>query len=100
MGRSTRRSVIARCISRPSPAVVTLQALVRKYFAISVRVSRSSSTTRIWGDGWAMPIFVGDSEAAAKDFCFSMFLERFPQQGATCERTAEKVSLRTFTLPS
>src|SRR6266852_1474910 len=33
--RSTRWSVMARTISRPSVAVVTLQALVRRYFAIS-----------------------------------------------------------------
>jgi hypothetical protein len=55
--RSTRRSAIARAISRPSVAVVTLQAWVRRYFAISARVSRSSSTTRILGEGWAMPLF-------------------------------------------
>ena len=55
--RSTLRSVMARTISRPSAAVVTLQALLRRYFAISDRVSRSSSTTRMLGIAWAMPIF-------------------------------------------
>jgi DNA-binding response OmpR family regulator len=45
---------MARAISRPSLAVVTLQALVRKYFAINARVSRSSSTTRMFGAAWAM----------------------------------------------
>ena len=90
----------AGAISRPSTAVVTLQALARRYFAISVRVSRSSSTTRMLGDGWAMPTFVGDSGQAAKDFCFAMFLRPPPQQGATRKRPAEKVSLRWLILPS
>jgi hypothetical protein len=35
----------------------TLQALLRRYFAISEWVSRSSSTTRMLGIAWAMPIF-------------------------------------------
>ena len=57
ISRSTRWSVMARAISRPSLAVVTLQELLRRYFAISVRVSRSSSTTRILGIAWAMATF-------------------------------------------
>ena len=43
--------------TRPSAAVATLQALLRRYFAISDRVSRSSSTTRMLGIAWAMPTF-------------------------------------------
>src|SRR5437588_6102252 len=86
MSRSTRRSVIARAISRPSPAVATLQALVRRYLAISIRVSRSSSTTRMLGDGCTMPSFVDDSGRRAKDFCFKMFLTRRLQQGATYDK--------------
>jgi hypothetical protein len=65
---------MARAISRPSFAVVTLQALVRRYFAINVRVSRSSSTTRMFGDAKAMRTFVCDSGQSAKYFCFAMFL--------------------------
>ena len=38
MRRSMRLSAIARTISRPSIAVVTLQALVSRSFAMSVRV--------------------------------------------------------------
>src|SRR5437868_4206432 len=86
MSRSTRRSVIARAISLPSPAVATLQSLVRRYLAISIRVSRSSSTTRMLGDGCTMPTFVDDSGRRAKDFCFKMFLTRRLQQGATCDK--------------
>jgi hypothetical protein len=48
----------------------TLQALVRKYFAIRARVSRSSSTTRMFGAAGVMPTFVGDSWQSAKYFCF------------------------------
>src|SRR5260221_14665442 len=89
---------MARTISRPSVAVVTLHALLRKYFAISVRVSRSSSTTRILGDAWAMPTFVGDSGVGAKVFCFQMFPDRLGQYGATGEGAGEKASLISLTL--
>src|SRR6185369_9046658 len=54
INRSTRWSAMARAISRPSLAVVTLQELLRRYFAISERVSRSSSTTRMLGDAAGM----------------------------------------------
>src|ERR1700676_1541344 len=100
ISRSTRWSVKARAISRPSFAVVTWQALVRRYFAISVRVSRSSSTTRMFGDARAMPTFVSDSQQPANDFCFKMFLLRASQHQATCRRGNQKTSLRSLTLPS
>jgi hypothetical protein len=32
---------------------------------------------------WTMALFVRDSAARAKDFCFRMFLSRHAQQGAT-----------------
>src|ERR1700730_1136806 len=98
--RSTRWSVIARTISRPSFAVVTLQALVRRYFAISVRVSRSSSTTRMFGDAVAMTTFVGDSQASMKEFCFEMFLASPSQHGATSRSVDKKASLSSAALPS
>src|SRR5665647_773229 len=85
--RSTRWSAMSRDISRPSLAVVTLQELVRRYFAISVRVSRSSSTTRMFGVAMAMRTFVRDSGEQAKDFCFGMFLAFRLQHGATQRNT-------------
>src|ERR1700688_4908956 len=85
--RSTRWSVMSRAISRPSFAVVTLQELVRRYFAISVRVSRSSSTTRMFGVVMAMRTFVGDSGKLAKEFCFGMFLALRLQHRATQRNT-------------
>src|ERR1700730_2677167 len=94
--RSTRRSVIARAISRPLATVATLQALVRRYLALSARVSPPSSTTRMLGVAWVMPTFVDDSGESAKVFCFQMFLTRRLQQGATCD----KASLRPLTVPS
>jgi hypothetical protein len=47
-----------------------------------------------------MPTFVGDSPAAAKDFCFEMFLERASQHGATSPRGYENTLLRSLTLRS
>src|SRR6202035_2340271 len=67
---------------------------------ISVRVSRSSSTTRMFGDARAMPTFVSDSRPPANDFCFKMFLLRASQHQATCRRGNQKTSLRSLTLPS
>src|SRR3974390_2513221 len=75
-----------RTISRPSAAVVTLQALVRRYFAISARVSRSSSTTSMFGGDRTMQTFVDDSPFVGKDFCFQMFLARGLQLPATCKK--------------
>jgi hypothetical protein len=46
-----------------------------------------------------MTLFVGDSAARAKDFCFQMFLARRAQQGATSWEAGEKVSLRPLTIP-
>src|SRR5258706_1702423 len=98
--RSTRWSLMARTISSPSFVVVTLQALVRRYFAINVRVSRSSSTTRMFGVAVAMPTFVGDSRQSTKDFCFAMFLMSPSQHGATSRRVDKNTSLRPLTVTS
>ena len=81
---------MARAISRPSVAVVTLQELVRRYLAISARVSRSSSTTRMFGVAMAMPTFVCDSRRSTKDFCFAMFLTSRLQQRATSATVAKR----------
>jgi hypothetical protein len=77
-----RWSVIARPISRPSFAVVTLQALVRRYSAISARVSLSSSTTRMFGHAVAMRTLWFMIRTIEQNFCFAMFLMRLSQ----CER--------------
>ena len=65
-----RWSAMVRAISRPSVAAVTLQPLVRRYFAISVRVSRSSSTTRMFGGAVAMRTFDDDSDEPGEGFLF------------------------------
>src|SRR5580692_1169607 len=96
--RSTRWSAIARTISRPSIATVTLQPLPRRYFAISDRVSRSSSTTRMFGDAVAMRSLVRDSRT--DDFCFEIFLTLASQHDATRQSGNKKTSLRPLTLTS
>jgi len=60
-------------ISRPSVAVVTLQPLVRRYFAINARVSRSSSTTRMFGDAVAMRDLCLDSGSRRRIFVSQYF---------------------------
>src|ERR1700743_2854602 len=70
INRSTRWSAIARAISRPSVAAATLQPLPRRYFAISDRVSRSSSTTRMLGDAVAMRTFDCASRETGREFLF------------------------------
>src|ERR1700722_19056715 len=102
MTRSTRESASARAISRPSFAVVTLQELVRKYFAINVRVSRSSSTTRIFGGaGWGMTVTLSlDSRRSAKYFYFQIFPETPLQHRATWRLGDNKALLRLLTIPS
>src|ERR1700722_14458497 len=96
MSRSTRWSDIARTISRPSIATVTLQPLPRRYFAISDRVSRSAATTRMFGDAVAMQGFGRDSRT--DDFCFVMFLTLASQHDATRQAGNKKTSLRPLTL--
>src|ERR1700742_3274784 len=61
---------MARLISRPSLAVVTLQELLRRYFAISDRVSRSSSTTRMFGGTGAITNPLPDNTDNGVTFLF------------------------------
>src|SRR5580698_9851048 len=98
MRRSTRWSANARTISRPSIATVTLQLLPRRYFAISDRVSRSSSTTRMFGDAVAMRGLVRDLRI--DDFCFVIFLALASPHDATRQSGNKKTSLRPLTLTS
>src|SRR3569623_473436 len=90
---------MARAISRPSLTAVTLQALLRKYFAINVRVSRSSSTTRILGLGMAMRFDCPRFGPNGEDFCFDLFLLVHSQYPAIARPGGGKVSLRPLTIP-
>jgi hypothetical protein len=54
----------------------------------------------MFGNARAMPTFVGDSQAPAKDFCFAMFLASASQHRATCRQGNENTLLRALTLRS
>src|SRR6185369_2666201 len=90
---------MARDISRPSLTAVTLQELLRRYFAINVRVSRSSSTTRMLGEGLAMSFVCPRFGPKGEDFCFWLFPNVFPQHPATTGSSYGKVPLRPLTIP-
>src|SRR6202048_3369054 len=95
MRRSTRWSAMARTISRPSFAVVTLQALVRRYFAISARVSRSSSTTRTCGDAVDMRILMPVIRTNDRGFLFRNVSDVALATQGTCRHGDKKASLRS-----
>src|SRR3954469_24882139 len=90
---------MARDISRPSLTAVTLQALLRRYFAINVRVSRSSSTTRMLGLRLAMRFVCPRFGPNGEDFCFRLFLDDLSQHPAIGGQWSGKVSLRRLTIP-
>src|SRR4051812_7194621 len=89
---------MARDISRPSLTAVTLQALLRRYFAIKVRVLRASSTTRMLGLGMAMRFVCPRFGPNGDYFCFVLFLKPVPQYRDTPRQRNGKVSLSRLTI--
>src|SRR5450756_539350 len=91
---------MARAISRPSVAVVTWQELARRYFAISVRVSRSSSTTRMFGATVAMRTLLSVIRGDWRRFLFLNVSYIWSVTPGNIWRTGKKTSLTLLTIPS